>query len=262
MALIFDSHAHYDEEAFDADRDALVSSMPAHGVGWILNSASDLSSSLRAKALAERFPFLYASAGVHPHEAKTLTDEALTQIEALTRHNKVVALGEIGLDYFYDRSPREVQRAAFERQLALARDLGLPVIIHSRDAHADTLEIVKRFRPKGVVHCFSGSAELAREYIRLGMYLGFTGAVTFRNARRPLEAARAVPLDRLLIETDCPYMAPEPFRGKRCDSTMLPRTVGTLAGVKGIEADTLIRETAKNAFAVYGIPLPMAKGAF
>lgn len=253
MALIFDSHAHYDEEAFDPDRDQLLSSMAAAGVGWILNAASDLPSSRRAKALSGRYPFLYASAGVHPHEAKTLTTEVLSEIEQLTRYDKVVAIGEIGLDYHYNHSPREVQRAAFERQLALARDLDLPVIIHSREAHAETLEIVKRFRPKGVVHCFSGGAELAREYVSLGLFLGFTGVVTFRNARKPLEAVRAVPLDRLLIETDCPYLAPEPFRGKRCDSRMLIQTASAVAGVKRIETDKLILQTAENASAVYGL---------
>ena len=165
-----------------------------------------------------------------------------------------MALGEIGLDYYYDdASPRDVQRKIFEEQLALAKDLDVPVIIHNRDAHQDTLELLNKYRPKGIVHCFSGSAEVAKEMLRLGMYIGFTGVITFKNARRAVEAAAEVPLDRLLIETDCPYMAPEPFRGKRCDSTMLTQMAQKLAEIKGVEPQQLADQTFANACTVYGI---------
>lgn len=175
------------------------------------------------------------------------------EVARLCREPEVVALGEIGLDYYYDRSEREVQRKAFRRQLALARELDLPVVIHSRDAAQDTLEIVREYRPRGVVHCFSYSAEQAREYVELGMYLGFTGVVTFPNAKKPLEAAAAVPLDRILIETDCPYLAPVPYRGRRCDSTMLHATADALAAAKGISRDALLRAAWENAMRVYEI---------
>lgn len=255
MTRIFDSHAHYDDRRFDSDRDALLESLPAMGIGAVLNSASDLESSRDALALARRYPFFRASAGVHPHEAKTLDDAALCEIERLCREPEVVALGEIGLDYYYDRSERDVQREAFRRQLSLARELNLPVIIHSRDAAQDTLDILREFRPRGIVHCFSYSAEVAKELVGMGLYLGFTGVVTFPNSKKPLEAAAVVPLDRLLIETDCPYLSPVPFRGKRCDSTMLPHTAEAIAAVKGISTEALIEATWDNAMRVYEIKM-------
>lgn len=253
MPLYFDSHAHYDNGRFDDDRDVLLAGLADAGVGAVLNAASDVQSSRAALALAQKYSFIWASAGVHPHDADTLNDETLLEIERLCRQDRVAALGEIGLDYHYDHSPREAQRAAFARQLGLARELNLPVIVHSRDAARDTFELVKEFRPRGVIHCFSGSAELAREYADLGLYIGFTGVVTFPNARKPLEAARAVPLSRLLIETDCPYMAPVPLRGRRCDSTMLPHTASVLAEAVGVSVDQLARTTWDNAMRVYEI---------
>ena len=253
MAFYFDSHAHYDDNRFDADREAVIAALREAGVRAVMNSASDLESSRAALALAKRYPFFRASAGVHPHEAKALDAAVLGEIARLCREPEVVALGEIGLDYYYDRSEREVQREAFRRQLALARELDLPVVIHSRDAAQDTLEIVREYRPRGVVHCFSYSAEQAREYVELGMYLGFTGVVTFPNAKKPLEAAAAVPLDRILIETDCPYLAPVPYRGRRCDSTMLHATADALAAAKGISRDALLRAAWENAMRVYEI---------
>ncbi|MEG1774246.1 MAG: TatD family hydrolase, partial [Oscillospiraceae bacterium] len=200
-----------------------------------------VASSEAARALANSHDFIWASAGVHPHEAATLDDAALLRIASLCGEERVVALGEIGLDYYYDLAAREVQKVAFERPL----EVDLPVIIHSGDAAQDTLELVKKYRPRGIVHCFSGSAELAREYVSMGMYLGFTGVVTFANAKKPLEAAREVPLSQLLIETDCPYLAPVPFRGKRCDSTMLPYTAAALAAANGVETEVLIQATWK-----------------
>ena len=254
MERIFDSHAHYDHKRFDDDREAVIGALRENNVCAVLNSASDIPSSEAAHALAEKYDFFFASAGIHPDSADTLDDNALLRIEQLCGEQKVVALGEIGLDYHYDDGlPRDIQLAAFRRQLELAHELDIPVIIHSREAAQDTFELVKKFRPRGVIHCFSGSAELARQYVDLGMYIGFTGVVTFANARKPLEAAAAVPLSRLLLETDCPYMAPAPYRGKRCDSSMLPRTAQALAQCQGISYDELLRATWKNAFACFDI---------
>lgn len=253
MTGLFDSHAHYDHEQFDPDRDNLLKSLSSQGVLGVLNAASTLETSRAALALADRYDFVWASAGIHPHDADMLNDEALLALEQMLCHPKAVALGEIGLDYHYDLSPRETQRLAFARQLELASALDKPVIVHSREAAADTLELMRRYRPRGVVHCFSGSAELAKIYADMGLYVGFTGVVTFEKAKRPLEAARAVPQNRLLIETDCPYMAPVPFRGKRSDSLMLPQTVAALAAARGEDAQSLADATCQNARAVYNI---------
>lgn len=247
MERYFDSHAHYDQTRFDDDREAVIAALQQNSIGAVLNSASDVASSEAALRLAKTYPFFRASAGVHPHEATTLDDNALLRIEQLCRETEVVALGEIGLDYYYDYSPREVQRNAFCRQLELAHELDIPVIIHSRDAAQDTFDLVKKLRPRGVIHCFSGSAELAREYAAMGMYLGFTGVVTFQNAKKPFEAAAVIPRSQILIETDCPYMAPVPFRGQRCDSTMLPETATALAAAQKCDRETLVRATWENA---------------
>ena len=247
MVYFFDSHAHYDQKRFDDDREAVIASLQPNGVGAVLNSASDIASSEAALLLAQKHRFFRASAGVHPHSAAELDDNALLKIEQLCREPEVVAIGEIGLDYYYNYAPKEVQLIAFRRQLELAHELGYPVIIHSRDAAQDTFDLVKEFHPRGVVHCFSGSAELAREYAAMGLYLGFTGAITFQNAKKPFSAAAAVPRSQLLIETDCPYMAPVPFRGQRCDSTMLPATAAMLAAAQNCDVETLARATWDNA---------------
>ena len=251
MMELFDSHAHYDNERFEGDRDEIIASLESAGIGMVLNAASDLESSRNALALADRYDFFRASAGVHPHEASSLNDDVLLEIERLCGNSRVVALGEIGLDFYYDHSPRDVQRTAFERQLTLSKELDIPVIIHSREAAQETFELVKKYRPRGIIHCFSGSAELAEEYVKLGLYVGFTGVVTFPNAKKPLEAAKAAGLGRILIETDCPYMAPVPFRGKRCDSTMLPHTAQALTAALGVSLDTLCEATWENAMTVY-----------
>lgn len=250
---IFDSHAHYDDERFDADREAVLGGLGAAGVTRVMNAASDLATSRTALALAERWPFVWCAAGVHPHEAEAAPADYLDQLRTLAAHPRVRAIGEIGLDYHYDLSPREIQRRVFEEQLVLAKELDMPVIIHDREAHGETLELLEKYRPRGVVHCFSGSAEMARQVVALGMYVGFTGAVTFKNARKPLEAVAAVPADRLLLETDCPYMAPEPLRGRRCDSTMLPHTAAAMAAVRGITPGQLVELTAANACRLFGI---------
>lgn len=251
---IFDSHAHYDDPRFNEDREALLAAMAGHGVEKIMNIGNTTQANLAGIALAEQYPFIHCTVGVHPDQAPEMQPGYLDLLAQQSRHPKVHAIGEIGLDYFYDdASPREVQRRVFEEQLALAKDLALPVVIHNRDAHQDTLELLKKYRPKGIMHCFSGSAELAQEVVRLGMYVGFTGVITFKNARKAVEAAAAVPLERLLVETDCPYMAPEPYRGKRCDSTMLHRMVEKLGELKGISPQEMADITWENACRIYGI---------
>ena len=250
---IFDSHAHYDQKRFDSDRAQVISSLAAAGVTRVMNPASDLPSSRDALALAEQYPFFWCAVGVHPHEAEDAPAEYLAELRELVGHPKVKAIGEIGLDYHYDFSPRDIQRRCFEEQLILAKELDLPVIIHDREAHGDTMELLTRYRPRGVVHCFSGSAEMEKQVADLGMYVGFTGTVTFKNARKPLEAVAAVPEDRLLLETDCPYMAPEPLRGRRCDSSMLPYTAAAMAAARGITPQQLVDLTARNACRLFGI---------
>lgn len=244
---IFDTHAHYDDESFDEDRDTLVSSLLKGSVSNIINCGCDLSSSLTSIAMAEKYPEIYAAIGVHPHQASDCTKEDLEEIKKLYSHKKVVAVGEIGLDYHYDFSPRDRQIEIFSHQVELANELRLPVIIHDREAHEDTYNILRKYKPKGVIHCFSGSRELAQEAIDMGMYIGFGGAVTFKNARKPLEVAELVPLDRLLLETDAPYMTPVPFRGTRCNSSHIMYTAEKIAEVKKIDVQKLIDICAENA---------------
>ena len=254
MRNIFDSHAHYDSEQFDSDRDRFLTELPKSGVRYVMTVGDTIESSRRAVSLAERHGYIYAAAGIHPHEAKTTPDDMEAQIrEIISNCSKVRAVGEIGLDYHYVFSPREKQRSVFERQLLLAKELDLPVIIHDREAHADTMELLYKYRPRGVVHCYSGSAEMAREIIELGMYIGFTGAVTFPKARRAIEALSVIDINRLLVETDCPYMAPVPLRGKRSDSSMIVHTAAVMAQVKGIDTQNLLDSTCRNACAVFGI---------
>lgn len=253
MKNIFDTHAHYDDERFNEDRDELLSSLFEGSVSHIINCGCDLKSSLTTVALAEKYDNLYAAVGVHAHEAESCTDSDLSEIAGLYAHKKVVAVGEIGLDYFYDFSPRERQIEVFRQQIELANKLDLPVIIHDRDAHEDTLNILKELRPKGVVHCFSGSVEMAKEIIKLGLYIGLGGAVTFKNARKPLEVAEYVPLDKLLLETDAPYMTPVPFRGKRCDSAHIAYTAEKIAEVRGMDVQELVNICNENAKRLFNI---------
>ena len=251
---IFDSHAHYDDPAFGPDRGEVLASLREAGVEAVMDIGADLMSSRFAAELARGYDFIWAAVGVHPHAAAELPEDWLRQLEELAALPKVRAIGEIGFDYHYDKEWKEAQARVFEEQLRLAARLSLPVVIHDREAHGDTMELLRRYRPAGVVHCYSGSAEMAKEVLSLGMYVGFTGVVTFKNARKALEAAAAVPLDRLLVETDCPYMAPEPFRGRRCDSTMLPHTIGKLAQVKGVSPQELADAAAENARRLFAIP--------
>ena len=251
---IFDTHAHYDDEKFNDDRAEVLSSLKDGGVCGVIDCGCDLSSSLKAIELSEKYDFVYAAVGMHPHEAAEAEANDLDEIIKLFAKEKVVAVGEIGLDYHYDFSPREVQLEFFERQIILSKELDLPIIVHDREAHEDTMNLLKKYRPKGVVHCFSGSAEMAKEVLKLGMYIGLGGAVTFKNARKPLEVAVIIPDDRLLLETDCPYMAPVPLRGSRCDSTMIAYTAQKLAEVRGCEVQSLIDRCRANAKELFKLP--------
>lgn len=247
MNNIFDSHAHYDSSAFDDDRKELVSALPSQGVCGVINCASDLESCGTSLALAEEYPFIYAACGVHPEEIEKCGSDWFETIKAFCKHKKCVAVGEIGLDYHYVPETYEKQIYFFEKQIILANELDLPVIVHDREAHEDTMNILKKHRPKGVLHCFSGSVEMAKEVLKLGMYIGLGGAATFKNARKPLEVAAMIPDDRLLIETDCPYMTPVPFRGHRNDSSLIPYTAEVLASARNTDAQTILNQTRDNA---------------
>ena len=246
--MLFDTHAHYDAQQFDPDRDAVLSALPSRGVSLVVNPGCDMPSSRTALSLAEKYPFLYAAVGYHPENCAPYRQEELDQLRRMARHPKVVAIGEIGLDYYWEENPpRELQQRVFRDQLALAEELDLPVIVHDREAHGDSLAIVKEFpRVRGVFHCFSGSVEMARELVKLGWMLSFTGVLTYKNARKAVEAAQAIPLDRLMIETDSPYMAPVPHRGERNDSGYVLHICEKLAQIKGISTEECARITLEN----------------
>lgn len=252
--MYFDSHSHMDDRRFDGDREEIINDLKNHGVGLLMNVGCDLPSSERSVALAEQYPFVYAAVGSHPDDADHVNGKLLDRYRSLAMHEKVRAIGEIGLDYHYEDVPRAQQIIAFEQQLELAEALKLPVIVHEREAHGDAMEIVKRHpEVRGVFHCFSGSKELALWLVERGWYIGFTGVVTFKNARRAVEAVQALPLERILIETDCPYMAPEPYRGRRNDSRYVPLVAARIAELKGIspeEAGSITTENAKRLFAI------------
>ena len=253
--MLFDTHAHYTDEAFDADRDAVLRAVYDSGVSLVMNSACDEASSRAAVALAEKYDFVYASVGWHPEDAAGWTDAFPALVRQWAENPKVRAIGEIGLDYHYeDAVPREVQKTVLEKQLQLARELKMPVVIHDRDAHADCLELVRRYPDvTGAFHCYSGSAEMARELLDRGWYLGFTGVVTFKNARKTLEVLQMCPLERILLETDCPYMAPVPHRGERNDSRFLPLMAAKVAELRGISPEEAARVTTENGKRFFGI---------
>lgn len=250
---IFDTHAHYNDRQFDDDRETVLAELTSAGIFRVVNCSTNIPTSKVSIDYAERYDYIYAACGIHPHDCSHETADWEFELHNLLSHLKCVAVGEIGLDYHYDFSPREMQKDFFEQQIRLAKELDLPIIVHDREAHADTWELLKKYAPKGVVHCFSGSAEMARDVISLGMYIGLGGAVTFKNARKPLEVAQSVPEDRLLLETDCPYMAPVPFRGKRCDSRLIPYAAEVIAEIRGIDTQTLIDQTTENAKTLFRI---------
>lgn len=254
MTGIFDTHSHYADSAFDEDREQILSELPDKGVRLIMLAASDLEDSAVNSELSRKYGYIYAAAGVHPESVDETPPDYIDTLKSIISANpKIKAVGEIGLDYHYDNYDREKQISLFRRQTELAAQLDLPVIVHSRNATEDTVDILREYRPRGVVHCFSGSAETAKEIISLGMYIGFTGVLTFKNAKKALKALAAVPADRLLMETDCPYMAPEPMRGKRCDSSMIAYTAAKAAEIKGMDVQELIDLTCRNGMELFGI---------
>ena len=253
--MLFDTHAHLDDRAFDTDREALLAGLAVRQVALVMNPGCSLESSRNAVAMAEKYPWLYAAVGSHPDAADEVCEEVIAEFEKLCKLSpKVKAIGEIGLDYHYEDIPRQLQQKAFLMQLELARKLDLPVIVHERDAHEDGMAIIKDFPTvKGVFHCYSGSAEMARQLVELGWYIGFTGVLTFKNARRAIETAASIPLERIVLETDCPYMAPEPFRGKRNDPGYLYRMAEKLAEIRGVSVEEIHRITTENGKRLYRI---------
>ncbi len=262
--MIFDTHAHYDDPAFDADRDELLSGLNGNGIGTVVDVCADIDDVEKVLTLAKRYPGVYASVGVHPSNVTVLDEEKMASLKEACADPRVVAVGEIGLDYHYrleeDPSetdpPRDVQKKWFERQLTLAQETGLPVIIHSRDASADTLDIMRGAHSRGitgVIHCYSGSVETAKEYLKMGYFLGIGGVVTFKNGRVLREVVKESPIEQLVLETDCPYLAPEPHRGRRNDSRYLPLVVSAIAQIKGISEDEVVRITEENARRLYSM---------
>lgn len=252
--MYFDSHAHYDDEAFEQDRDLLLPLLYESGVELIMNAGSDGKSSETSLALSKKYPFIYAAAGWHPENAKEYDDTSEEKLRVWLCEPRVKAVGEIGLDYHYETPEREVQKRVLRSQMSLAEELDMPVIIHDREAHGDCMEIIREHPAvRGVFHCFSGSAEMASELLRLGWYLGFTGAVTFKNARKAVEVLELAPMDRILIETDCPYLAPVPNRGKRNDSRNLVYIAERIGEIKGVSADTVAAASMGNAKKLYRI---------
>ncbi len=254
--MIFDTHAHYNDEAFDEDRAALLQSLPEKGIGLVVNVGANLASTEASIALAEAYPFIYAAAGVHPSDSMELTEENFALLRERALHKKVVAVGEIGLDYYWDEPERPVQKEWFARQIQLAKEVNLPIAVHSRDAAKDTLDILKAekaWETGGVIHCFSYGPEMAREFLNLGFYLGIGGVLTFKNAKKLKETAAYAPLERIVLETDCPYMAPVPNRGKRNSSLNLPYVAEELGRIKGMGAEEIAQITFDNGKKLYRI---------
>ena len=253
--MLFDTHAHMDDTAFDVDREELLASLPEKGVGLVMNPGCSLASSRNVAELTKKYGYIYGAVGSHPDVADEVNATVLEEYRALCKQNdKIKAIGEIGLDYHYEDIPREIQLKAFRAQMELARELDLPVIVHEREAHEDGMKVVEEFSEvKGVFHCYSGSAEMAKELVKRGWYIGFTGVLTFKNARKALEVAASIPLERIVIETDCPYMAPEPFRGKRNDPGKLYRMAEKLAELRGVTVEEIQRITTENGKRLYRI---------
>ena len=254
--MIFDTHAHYDDDAFDEDRDELLSGMAAKNVEYIVNVGASIESSKRSIALAEKYPFIYAAVGVHPDEVGELDDEKFEKLREWTTHEKVKAVGEIGLDYYWDKEKHDLQKHWFMRQMELAHEVNLPMIVHSREAAKDTLDMIIAAKPldlSGIIHCYSYSVEQAREYLNMGYYIGIGGVLTFKNAKKLKEVAEYAPLSRIVLETDCPYLAPTPYRGKRNDSSMIAYVAEELAAIKQMPVEEVIRITNENGKKLYHI---------
>jgi len=252
--MYFDTHAHLDDEAFDSDRDELVASFAASGVSRVLNASSDMESSYATVALCEKYPFIYGAVGIHPEAAERFCDGDIETLAELTKRKNIVAIGETGLDYYWDSVPRDVQKKVFEAQAALSMELSLPIVVHDREAHRDCFEILRKFPGiRAVYHCFSGSAEYARELVKAGYYFSFGGAVTFKNARHAPEVLCEIPRERVMLETDCPYMAPVPYRGKRNHSGLVPHIAAKISELWGITPEEVGRLTTKNALEFFNI---------
>lgn len=252
--MLFDTHVHLLDERFDGDREEVVAQLTGYGVGNVVEASSDLENSVCAAAFAREHDIVHAAVGIHPHSAGEWDGHTEEELRTLLQEPKVVAVGEIGLDYHYDFSPREKQKEVFEKQIRLALDVDMPIVVHSREATTDTLEILKKYPGvRGELHCFSGSAETAVELVKMGFYIAFGGALTFKNARKTIEAARAVPTERLLVETDCPYMTPVPFRGKRNEPAYVRYAAEKLAEVKEVPVEEIVRVTEENAKRFFGL---------
>ncbi len=244
-----DSHAHLDDERFDEDREELIDSLQENGIEAVLNPGADLKTSRAAVALADKYPFIYAAVGCHPHDSKFMDDDTMNIFRELAKNKKVLGIGEIGLDYYYDNSDRETQKIWFREQIRLAKELDLPYIVHDRDAHEDIIRIMKEEHhsgTRGILHCYSGSVEMAREFMKLGFYISLGGPVTFKKAKTPRMVAKEVPMEKLLIETDCPYLAPEPFRGKRNDPKLVKYVAEEIAGIREVTVSEIAEKTKEN----------------
>lgn len=251
---LFDTHAHLLDKRFDEDRDALIAQMPKDGVVGVIEAGCCVDISKRAAQLASEHDFIYAAVGVHPHDSADLPSDYISELEELAQNKKVIAIGEIGLDYHYDFSPREVQRKVFEEQVTLAEKLDLPMIFHMRKSTADMMSILEEHKGiRGVMHCFSGSVETAQRCIALGLHISFTGSVTFKNARKVVDAAEAVPIERIMAETDCPYLSPEPMRGRRNDPRNVEHVLRKLAEIKDVTFEQMCEINIENAKGLYGI---------
>ena len=253
--MYFETHAHYDDDLFQEDRHELLEKLQEAGIHIVVNAGADLSSSKLGIELAKQYDFFYAAVGVHPHSVEELKDSDIEVLRQYTQEEKVVAIGEIGLDYYYEHSPRNIQQKWFEKQIVLARETQLPIIIHSRDAAKDTYDLLYKYAstlPKaGVIHCYSGSLEMARQYVEMGFYLGIGGVVTFKNAKKLMEVVKDIPLNSLVLETDAPYLTPVPHRGKRNDSTMLPYIAQAIAEIKQISLEEVVRQTRENGINLF-----------
>lgn len=250
---IFDTHSHYDDEQFNPDRDELLSSLQGQGVSLVVSCGCDLETTKKDMEIAEKYDYIYFAAGFHPENLEGFSLKDIDKIEEFAKHEKCVAIGEIGLDYHWMSSSKEKQQEFFISQIELAKKLDMPIIVHDREAHGDTLDILKQEKAKGVVHCFSGSKEMAKEIIKLGMYIGLNGVATFKNARKSLEVVKEIPLERLVLETDCPYLAPEPKRGIRNDSSLIPYIAMRIGEILGLDAQEVLNITAENAKRLYNL---------